>query len=99
MHPLHVKVVLEEAASEVIEQRLVARRIGETQIVGRIDNANIEVVGPDAIDECLGEVPIVGTPQPVHQRLARIVQRRDVYYLTAENAGRNRGGGLVATGS
>ena len=40
------------------------------QIVGRIDDAAAEVVGPDAVDDRLGEERIVRPPQPGHELVA-----------------------------
>ena len=42
----------------MIQQRAVARRVSEIQIVGRINDADTEIVCPDAIDECFGKIMI-----------------------------------------
>ena len=38
VQPFHVVAVLDESVRQVIEQLGIARRIGEAQIVGRIDD-------------------------------------------------------------
>ena len=76
---------------QIIEQGFVARRIGEAQIVWRLDDADVEVIGPDAIDERLGEVGIVRLAQPVHQRLAGVFDVRQIDFFAAENSGDRTG--------
>ena len=47
------------SCGKVIEQGGIARRVGQVQVVGRIDEAGVEIAGPDAIDEGAGEVRVV----------------------------------------
>ena len=54
---------------------------------GGCDDADVEVVRPDAIDEGPGEVRIVLAPQPVHERRAGVRHVVDVDVLAAQNPG------------
>src|SRR5439155_3032696 len=84
--PLHIEVVLNEALSKVIEQRRVAGQVGEAHVVGRLDDADVEVVGPDTIDEGFGEVLVLRIAEPVHQGLTRVVELGKIDFLATENA-------------
>ena len=63
---------------QVVEQRLIAGRVGQVHVVRRVDDADVEVVRPDPVDEGLGEVRVVLAAQPLHQRLARILDLAQV---------------------
>ena len=65
--------MIDEAHGERVEQLLIAGRVAAIEVVGGLDDAAAEVVGPDAIDEGAGEVGIVATQQPSDQRLERML--------------------------
>ncbi len=68
-----VVLVLDEVLGQGVEQLGVGRRIGQREIVDRIDDADAEIVAPDAVDEAAGEERIVRRAHPVEQRDARVL--------------------------
>lgn len=72
VQPLHVVAARDKRGREVIQQCRVAGRVCEVLIIRRVDQADVEVPGPDAIDEGASEVRVVFLAYPVHQRLPRI---------------------------
>ena len=97
VQPLHVVAVLDEGRRQVVQQRFVAGRVGQAVIIGRIDNADVEVAGPDSIDECPGEQAVVLATQPVHQRRANVVKLCQVDLFVSQQPGRRSHASRVAT--
>ena len=67
LQPADVVAVCHEVLGQGVEQALVGRRIGDREVIHRIDEATTQVMGPDAIDEAAGEVRIVRPDHPLEQ--------------------------------
>ena len=89
VEPLHVELVVDEAVGQVIEERRVAGGVGQVHVVGRVDDPDAEVVGPDPVDERLGEIRVVLAPEPLHQGGPRVVDPGDGDLVAAEDLGRD----------
>ena len=66
-------LLLDEVVGQGVEQLGVGRRIGQREVVHRVDDADAEVVAPDAIGEAAGEERVVRRAHPVEQRLTRVL--------------------------
>src|SRR5262249_28372434 len=107
MQPPQVVAVLDELLAQLGEQFGVRGRVERRQVVGRIDDAASEVVRPDAVDDRLREIGIVGPPHPRDQQHARVLllchldrlrlaeQPKLLRRLRAERAGDAGEGGLA----
>ena len=71
--------------SEPVEQLGIGRRIGDSEIVFRINDATTEKVFPVSIDQRLREERIVLCGHPVDQMVARVVVRRNVQRLRPQS--------------
>src|SRR5262249_61552079 len=60
-----VVAVLREIAGQSIEKLLVARRIGDGEVVNGMNQTYAEVVGPNAVHEASGKEGIVRLHEPV----------------------------------
>ncbi len=87
MEPLHVELVAQEALRQVIQQGLVAGRIGHVHIIRRVDNPLAEIIGPDPVDEGPGEIRVVLAPHPLHQRFTWVVNLGERDLVTAQQFG------------
>ena len=74
----HVETALHEFLGQRVQQRLVRGRIGDSQIVERINETSPEKVAPHPIDEGPGEVRIVRRGHPVDEVMPRVVKCRNV---------------------
>ena len=71
--PLEVVLVLDQLAAKLLVKLGIDRRIADANVVDRLDDADAEEVGPDAIGHAGGEEGIVGRGQPVGQHLAAVL--------------------------
>ena len=62
----------DEVGRQGVEQPGVRGRVGDREAVDRVDQADAEVDGPDAVDEAAGEVGVVGRREPVEEPLAGV---------------------------
>ena len=72
MHVLQVELVVDEVAGQPVEQFRVRRRVGRVHVLRRIDDADAEVMMPEAVHQIPREVRIVGRAHPLPQRDARV---------------------------
>ena len=68
---LPVETMVHEAACQRVEKLGVARWVVRPHVVDRVDQADAEEVGPDAVDRRAGEVGVLGRNHPLGQDRAR----------------------------
>ena len=84
-----------EVAGQGIEQALVRRRVGEREIVDRLDQAGAKVDRPETVDETAREVRVVRPDQPLEELracVAMIVNHGPTQDLGGQGAVRLRVG-------
>ena len=82
VEPFQVVIVLDKRPCQIVEQRGITGRIGQSQVVWWINDSHVEVIGPDTIDDGFREELFLVVPQPVHQRLARVGELSQISLLS-----------------
>src|SRR5262249_40233421 len=83
----NVELVVEEVLRQRIKQLRIRRRIAQGEVVHRIDDADPEVMAPDAVDETAGKERVIRLAQPVPQFDAEVLAR----FLAERRSGRSLG--------
>ena len=89
MEPFQIVLMIAEFGRQVIQQGFVAGGIGKTEIVDRFDDPNIEIPGPDTVNDRFREVRVILVPHPVHQCSARVFKIFDLDFFSTQNLGRS----------
>ncbi len=78
-----VEVVFDEFLGQKIKQLVVAGRIGKGKIIDGVDQADAEVMSPDAVDEAACEEGIVLGAEPFEECQARVLAGLQGNFRTA----------------
>src|SRR5206468_10471534 len=70
-----------------VEEGLVGGRVGQREVVDGVDDADAEVMAPDAVDETAREEGVLGTSHPREEGFTGILARLDLDRGTAQRPG------------